>query len=166
MRLVRRRRSFKDHGRQLAGRRDPAFRSRAFEECEASELRFDTPLGGLKPGRFRRSAILSRCRGRIAGGEWVIERVRRIVGGTAMLSAGGAIEVDAFFVYNDNETWAGGAPGQGAAAVSAEARGPGEACRRRNDIVRFSTACPHDAGALDVVGFDAGAPAVMADFIR
>jgi 60 kDa SS-A/Ro ribonucleoprotein len=30
----------------------------------------------------------------------------------------------------------------------------------------FSIADPNDAGMLDVVGFDAAAPAVIADFIR
>ena len=30
----------------------------------------------------------------------------------------------------------------------------------------FTIADPNDAGMLDVVGFDAGAPQVMADFVR
>jgi 60 kDa SS-A/Ro ribonucleoprotein len=30
----------------------------------------------------------------------------------------------------------------------------------------FSIADPHDAGMLDVVGFDSAAPAVIADFAR
>jgi 60 kDa SS-A/Ro ribonucleoprotein len=30
----------------------------------------------------------------------------------------------------------------------------------------FSIADPHDAGMLDVIGFDTAAPAVIADFIR
>jgi 60 kDa SS-A/Ro ribonucleoprotein len=76
------------------------------------------------------------------------------------------IEVDAFFVY-DNETWAGGVH-----PVKALQR-----YRQKTGIsaklvvvgmtaTGFSIADPNDAGMLDVVGFDAGVPAVMADFIR
>jgi 60 kDa SS-A/Ro ribonucleoprotein len=77
------------------------------------------------------------------------------------------IPVDAFVVYTDSETWAG-------------AIHPVQALRQyraRTGIAAklvvvglvsngFSIADPDDAGMLDVVGFDAAAPAVIADFIR
>ncbi|MBV8565605.1 MAG: TROVE domain-containing protein [Methylobacteriaceae bacterium] len=77
------------------------------------------------------------------------------------------LAVDAFVVYTDSETWAGKVH-------------PVEALRRyRNEtgvaaklvVVGmvangFSIADPGDSGTLDVVGFDAAAPAVIADFLR
>jgi 60 kDa SS-A/Ro ribonucleoprotein len=77
------------------------------------------------------------------------------------------LSVDAFVVYTDSETWAG-------------AIHPAQALRQyreRTGIAAklvvvglvsngFSIADPADAGMLDVVGFDAAAPAVIADFIR
>lgn len=75
-------------------------------------------------------------------------------------------EYDAFVIYTDNETWAG-------------AMQPMEALRRyRASHVRdarlavvgmtatqFSIADPQDVGSMDVVGFDASAPATLANFI-
>jgi 60 kDa SS-A/Ro ribonucleoprotein len=77
------------------------------------------------------------------------------------------LKVDVFTVITDNETWAGSVH-------------PVEALRRYRDktgiaaklivvgmtSTGFSIADPSDAGMLDVVGFDAAAPAVMADFAR
>ncbi|VVB47535.1 60 kDa SS-A/Ro ribonucleoprotein [Beijerinckiaceae bacterium RH AL1] len=77
------------------------------------------------------------------------------------------IAADAFVVYTDSETWAGKVH-------------PVEALRtyrKKTGIAAklvvvglvsngFSIADPDDAGMLDVVGFDTGAPAVIADFIR
>ena len=77
------------------------------------------------------------------------------------------IEVDAFVVYTDSETWSGKIH-------------PSEALRRyrkktgidaRMVVVGmtsngFSIADPADAGMLDVVGFDTSAPSVIADFVR
>jgi 60 kDa SS-A/Ro ribonucleoprotein len=74
---------------------------------------------------------------------------------------------DAFVVYTDNETWAG-------------AMHPVEALknyrRKRNPEAKlivvgmtatdFSIADPNDSGTMDVVGFDASAPAMISDFIR
>ena len=77
------------------------------------------------------------------------------------------LQVDAFVVLTDNETWAGRIH-------------PVEALRqyRSKSGVRaklvvvgmtstgFSIADPDDGGMLDVVGFDAAAPSVIADFVR
>jgi 60 kDa SS-A/Ro ribonucleoprotein len=75
--------------------------------------------------------------------------------------------VELFVVYTDNETWAG--------AVH-----PAQALRRYRERMGiaaklvvvamasngFSIADPDDAGMLDVVGFDAAAPQLIADFAR
>jgi 60 kDa SS-A/Ro ribonucleoprotein len=77
------------------------------------------------------------------------------------------LPVDAFVVLTDNETWAGKVH-------------PVEALRRYRERMGvaaklvvvgmtstgFSIADPDDGGMLDVVGFDAAAPAVIADFLR
>lgn len=77
------------------------------------------------------------------------------------------IETDVFVVYTDNETWHGNVH-------------PHEALRDyRNKMgidaklivvgmtaTEFTIADPNDPGMLDVVGFDANAPNVMADFVR
>jgi 60 kDa SS-A/Ro ribonucleoprotein len=77
------------------------------------------------------------------------------------------LDIDLFVVYTDNETYAG--------AVH-----PVEALRRyreRTGIAAklvvagmtstgFTIADPNDTGTLDVVGFDAAAPALIADFAR
>jgi len=76
-------------------------------------------------------------------------------------------EVDTFIVYTDNETWYGNVH-------------PAEALREYRQktgidaklIVvgmlgnKFTIADPNDAGMMDVVGFDASAPAVMSAFAR
>jgi 60 kDa SS-A/Ro ribonucleoprotein len=76
------------------------------------------------------------------------------------------LEVDAFVIYTDNETWAG--------AVH-----PSAALRRYRDATGiaarlvvvgltstgFTIADPEDPGMLDVVGFDSAAPALIGDFV-
>jgi 60 kDa SS-A/Ro ribonucleoprotein len=77
------------------------------------------------------------------------------------------LPVDAFVVLTDSETWAGDMH-------------PVQALRRYRERMGiparlvvvgmvsngFSIADPADAGMLDVVGFDAATPQVMADFVR
>ncbi len=76
------------------------------------------------------------------------------------------IEVDAFSVYTDNETYAGSIH-------------PFQALRQYRDkmgiaaklivvgmtATEFTIADPDDAGMLDVAGFDAAVPGVIADFV-
>ena len=77
------------------------------------------------------------------------------------------IEVDAFHVYTDNETWAGAVhPVQALKQYRQKTGIPAKLVVVGMTATAFSIADPNDAGMLDVVGFDAGAPAVMADFIR
>ncbi len=107
------------------------------------------------------------------------QRLDDVVGMIARLDFGGtdcalpmlyaidhALECDAFVVYTDSETWAGAIhPVQ---ALADYRRKSGIAARL---IVvgmtsnGFSIADPDDGGMLDVVGFDAAAPAVIGDFI-
>ena len=75
-------------------------------------------------------------------------------------------EVDAFVIYTDSETWAGAVhPAQ---ALRAYRERTGIAARLVVVAMAsngFSIADPDDAGMLDVVGFDAATPQVIADFI-
>lgn len=77
------------------------------------------------------------------------------------------VEVDTFIVYTDNETWAGNVhPFQ---ALKDYRQAMGRSARLivvGMTATGFSIADPTDPGMLDVVGFDAAAPRVMADFTR
>lgn len=77
------------------------------------------------------------------------------------------LEVDAFVVYTDSETWAGHIHPSQALAQYRKAMG----IDAKLIVVGmtsngFTIADPNDSGMLDVVGFDASCPALMADFIR
>jgi 60 kDa SS-A/Ro ribonucleoprotein len=77
------------------------------------------------------------------------------------------LEVDAFVVLTDNETWAGNVhPSQALAQYRKKTGIPAKLIVVGMTSTGFSIADPNDAGMLDVVGFDAGAPLVMADFVR
>jgi 60 kDa SS-A/Ro ribonucleoprotein len=77
------------------------------------------------------------------------------------------IEVDAFLVYTDNETWAGAVHPVKALQQYRQQTGiPAKLVVVGMTSTGFSIADPNDLGMLDVVGFDAGVPVVMADFIR
>ncbi len=76
-------------------------------------------------------------------------------------------EVDTFVVYTDNETWAGSIhPVQALAEYRRTTGIPARLIVVGLTATAFTIADPNDAGMLDVVGFDASAPAVMADFSR
>lgn len=77
------------------------------------------------------------------------------------------MEVDTFVVYTDNETWAGSMhPSQALQKYRQETGIPAKLIVVGMATTEFTIADPNDAGMLDVVGFDASAPAVMADFAR
>lgn len=77
------------------------------------------------------------------------------------------IEVDAFVVYTDNETWHGQVhPHQALRAYRDRMGIPAKLIVAGMTATEFSIADPDDAGMLDVVGFDSAAPAIMADFLR
>jgi 60 kDa SS-A/Ro ribonucleoprotein len=77
------------------------------------------------------------------------------------------LNVDAFVVYTDSETWAGAIHPVQALRQYREQTGIAAKLVVVGLVSNgFSIADPDDAGMLDVVGFDAAAPAVIADFIR
>jgi len=75
--------------------------------------------------------------------------------------------VDTFVVYTDNETWAGHIHPVQALRQYREKTGiSAKLIVVGMTATNFTIADPNDAGSLDVVGFDASAPAVMNDFAR
>ena len=77
------------------------------------------------------------------------------------------LEVDAFVVLTDSETWAGRIHPMEALRQYRHTTG----IKAKLIVVgmtatEFTIADPMDAGSMDVVGFDAAVPAIMADFIR
>ena len=78
------------------------------------------------------------------------------------------LEVDVFIVYTDCETWIGNVhPHQALQNYRAEMKIPDAkliVCAMTSG--GFTIADPNDRFMLDVVGFDAGAPQVMAQFAK
>lgn len=77
------------------------------------------------------------------------------------------LEIDAFVIYTDNETWAGNIhPSEALRKYRSASRIPAKLIVVGMCSNGFSIANPSDAGMLDVVGFDSAVPALMSDFIR
>lgn len=77
------------------------------------------------------------------------------------------LAIDAFVIYTDNETWAGSMhPVEALRKYRRESGIDAKLIVVGMTSTGFSIADPNDAGMLDVVGFDASAPAIIADFIR
>jgi 60 kDa SS-A/Ro ribonucleoprotein len=108
---------------------------------------------------------------------WRLDRAIKAVGGMPFagtdcslpmrwaLNAG--VEVDVFCVYTDSETWAGPVhPAQALREYREKTGIPAKLVVVGMVSNGFSIADPNDAGMLDVVGFDTGSPAVIADFAR
>ena len=77
------------------------------------------------------------------------------------------VSAEAFIVYTDSETWFGKVHPVQALQMYREKMGlPARLVVVGMTSNGFSIADPNDAGMLDVVGFDAAAPQLMADFIR
>jgi len=75
------------------------------------------------------------------------------------------IDVDAFAVYTDNETWAGSVKPNVALKQYRDSRGRNARLVSVGMVsTGFTVADPKDAGMLDVVGFDSSTPSVMANF--
>lgn len=76
-------------------------------------------------------------------------------------------KVDVFVVYTDNETWAGAVhPAQALRQYRERTGIPARLVVVGMASNGFTIADPDDAGMLDVVGFDAAAPQLIADFAR
>lgn len=77
------------------------------------------------------------------------------------------IAIDHFVVYTDNETWAGNVKPVTALKQYRDKMGiPARLTVVGTTATNFTIADPQDGGMLDVVGFDANAPKVIADFAR
>jgi 60 kDa SS-A/Ro ribonucleoprotein len=133
------------------------------------------------------SALLAKLRGRAKPMEGICAldisprwRLDRVVEAVSGLPFGGTdcglpmrwamdarVEVDVFCVYTDSETWAGPVhPAQALRAYREKTGIPAKLVVVGMVSNGFSIADPDDAGMLDVVGFDTGSPAVIADFAR
>ncbi len=77
------------------------------------------------------------------------------------------LDVDAFVVYTDSETWAGRIHPTQALLQYRRATGiNAKLIVVGMTATEFTIADPTDSGMLDVVGFDSSCPAVMSDFVR
>lgn len=77
------------------------------------------------------------------------------------------LNVDAFVIYTDSETWAGNIhPAQALAEYRRKFVWNAKLVVVGLTATGFSIADPNDPLSLDVVGFDAAAPAAIADFLR
>lgn len=77
------------------------------------------------------------------------------------------LEIDAFVIYTDSETWAGTIhPVQALKRYRQKTGIPARLIVVGMVANDFSIADPNDAGMLDVVGFDTSAPTVIGDFVK
>lgn len=77
------------------------------------------------------------------------------------------LSVDVFLVLTDNETWYGRThPVEALRRYRRETGIPARLVVAGMTATDFTIADPEDAGSLDVVGFDANAPSLIADFAR
>jgi len=77
------------------------------------------------------------------------------------------VSVSGFITYTDSETWAGDIqPAQALRQYRGEFVPDAKAVVVGMTSNGFALADPNDRGMLDVVGFDASVPAVIADFVR
>jgi 60 kDa SS-A/Ro ribonucleoprotein len=77
------------------------------------------------------------------------------------------LEVDAFIVITDNETYAGRQhPSQALQNYRRKTGIDSKLIVIATSATQFSIADPKDNGMLDMVGFDAAAPNIISDFIR
>lgn len=75
--------------------------------------------------------------------------------------------IDTFIIYTDNETWAGAVhPYKALQDYRAYAKIDAKLIVVGMTATGFSIADPHDAGMLDVVGFDSIVPQLIANFAR
>ena len=77
------------------------------------------------------------------------------------------LDIDAFVVLTDSETWFGDMhPAEALAGYRRHSGIPAKLAVVGMLANRFSIADPNDVGMLDVVGFSTDVPSVLADFIR
>jgi 60 kDa SS-A/Ro ribonucleoprotein len=103
----------------------------------------------------------------------MVQRLRDVpMGGTdcalpMLWALNNKVEVDAFVIYTDSETWYGAIhPVQALQHYRQQMNIPAKLVVVGMISNGFTIADPADAGMLDVVGFDAATPQVINDFIR
>jgi len=123
--------------------------------------------GGGEPGITR---VTISPRMRLAEVIKVIENIP--MGGTdcalpMLWATRNKLNVSGFITYTDSETWAGNIhPAQALRQYRSEFVGHAKAVVVGMTSNGFTLADPNDRGMLDVVGFDASVPAVIANFVR
>jgi 60 kDa SS-A/Ro ribonucleoprotein len=76
------------------------------------------------------------------------------------------MDIDAFLVYTDNETWSGEVHPFEALQRYRDSSGiPARLVVAGMTATNFTIADPADPGMLDVVGFDASAPQLISEFV-
>jgi 60 kDa SS-A/Ro ribonucleoprotein len=76
-----------------------------------------------------------------------------------------SVPIDTFYVLTDNETWAGTIHPHQALREYREKTGiPARLAVCGMTSTDFTIADPDDPGSLDIAGFDAAAPSLLADF--
>lgn len=127
-------------------------------EPQTHTVAFSTTLRTMDLGRRMQDAIRAMERMEMGGTDCALPMIYAQKHG---------LEVDAFVVYTDNETWAGNIhPCQ---ALQQYRRASG--INAKLIVVGFTgtqntIADPDDAGMLDIVGFDAAGPQIMSEFVR
>jgi 60 kDa SS-A/Ro ribonucleoprotein len=77
------------------------------------------------------------------------------------------LEVDAFVIITDNETWAGHVhPVQALQQYRKQSGIKAKCIVIGMTATGFTIADPNDGGMLDMVGFDSSGPALISDFIK
>lgn len=77
------------------------------------------------------------------------------------------LDIDAFVVYTDNETWAGSIkPDQALNKYRNQFNPNAKLIVCGTATTEFTIGDPDDAGTLNVAGFDSSCPALISDFIR
>jgi 60 kDa SS-A/Ro ribonucleoprotein len=123
-------------------------------------MAFDQRMRPLDISRYSRLADVVRNTSNINGGgtDCALPMVMALEHGW---------QVDTFQVYTDSETWVGRVhPVQALQAYRQQTGIPAKLVVVGMVSNGFTIADPSDAGMLDVVGFDASAPSVIADFSR
>ncbi len=135
----------------------------AFTSKRGGVVRSDTRMEGITPldisPRWRLDSVVKRIGGLPFAGTDCSLPMR--------WALNARVEVDVFCVYTDSETWAGPVhPAQALREYRERSGIPAKLVVVGMVSNGFSIADPDDAGMMDVVGFDTGSPAILADFAR
>lgn len=132
-------------------------KGRGTRECDLTSRRGAVSYWDVSP-RQRLDDICTRMNNMYAGGTDCALPM--------LLALKDKLELDAFVVYTDNETWAGEIhPTQALQQYRREVNSQARLAVVGMTATKFSIADPNDAGTLDVVGFDTATPQLLAAFI-